>query len=281
MHVVHNCDEQYRQNTLALALERNAGNVFVMDRRGLNAKGEDVLYDHLPPAPYWNAEVREVDSYYDFGLDPRRAILAAYRYGVGQGKLYAWPNFEAAWYGTGHVRGTFLLNSPAPGTSNPWAVLRDVAFTDLPATYVPHPGDPPQTPSSFDIPRLWQAVHLYAQAQAGGLFETGIPTFELVQTASGPGVRVLLFASGMSWLHHTTVPVNATYQTPTFAEPGAVVRNVNRVATTNGALASFPTFVPDTVDATGRANNYDCYVIDAGAPVTWSDVPTSTYIQQL
>ncbi len=95
-----------------------------MDTRGLTASGKDDLYDHLPP--YWPVEVREADSYYDFAFDPQLALQAAYRYAVGQGKLHAWPNFEAAWYGNKHVRGTFLLDVGAH------AIQRDVAFTDLP-----------------------------------------------------------------------------------------------------------------------------------------------------
>lgn len=119
VHVVHNCAEPARQYALGLANERNAGNVIVMDQRGLNDKGEAYLYDHLPP--YWGVEVKEANSYYDFGFDPQRVLLAAHRYGLKQqGKLHAWPNFEAAWYPSGHVRGTFLLDT------GPHATQRDV-----------------------------------------------------------------------------------------------------------------------------------------------------------
>lgn len=119
VHVVHACPEPYRQRALSLANERNVGNVFVMNQRGLNpATGKYELYDHLPP--YWDVEVREANSYYDFGFDPQRVLIAAHRYGVAQGKLHAWPNFEAAWYPSGHVRGTFLLDT------GPHATQRDV-----------------------------------------------------------------------------------------------------------------------------------------------------------
>jgi hypothetical protein len=129
--------EPARQHTLGLANERNVGNVFVMDTRGLTASGKDDLYDHLPP--YWPVEVREADSYYDFAFDPKLALQAAYRYAVGQGKLHAWPNFEAAWYGNKHVRGTFLLDVGAH------AIQRDVAFTDLPGL-----------PQIYEVAPLWK-----------------------------------------------------------------------------------------------------------------------------
>lgn len=56
VHIVHNCNSEQDMNcALSLAAQRNAGNVFVMDRRGgPNQK----LYDHLPP--YWEAEANAV-----------------------------------------------------------------------------------------------------------------------------------------------------------------------------------------------------------------------------
>jgi hypothetical protein len=259
-HVVHTCSEADRQYAIGLSNERNAGHIFVMDARGLNANGDAVLYDHLPP--YWDAEVSEVHSFYDFGFDPLHFMRAASRYGVGQGKLHAWPNGEAAWYSTGHVRGTFLLE---PG---PHATRRDVLRSDLPGA-----------PELYDIPRVWAAAHAYAQAQG---FETALPTFEPVQTASGPVCRMILFVKNLPWLTAKTVPVAATYQQPTFAEPAAVVRNVNRWAGANGFTASFPTFVPDDPsEPRGRKTVYNCYVLGSGAPVSWRDVPTTEYLRQL
>lgn len=261
VHVVHDCAEPGRQHVLGLANERNAGNVFVMDRRGTHpTTGDDDLYDHLPP--YWEAEVREADSYYDFGFDPERALRAAHRYGVGEGKLHAWPNFEQAWYPAGHVRGTFLLDA------GPHAVQVDVALAALPGA-----------PSAFDVTALWRAGHLYAQMQG---YETALPTFEAVQTPAGPGVRLILLARNLAWLTPQTVPLAAAYQQPTFAEPGAVVRNVGRWAGDNGYRAAFPTFVPDDPTyLTGRAGVYHCYALSHAAPISWADVPTPVYLQQL
>jgi hypothetical protein len=270
VHVVHDCNEPDRQHTLGLALERNAGYVFVMDRRGLNNNNQDALYNHLPP--YWHLEVRELASYDDFGVAPLQALRAAYRYGVSQGKVYAWPNFEGAWYSGQHVRGTYLLD---PG---PHVTQRTVPLADLPKTYFSHPSSPPETASVFDIARLWEAVHKYARAQG---YETALPTFDLIATGGGPALNVFLLATGLPWLQSRTVQVSNTYQQPTFAEPGAVIRNVNRVITNNGDRAGFPTFVPDTMNATGRATLYNCYALTNAAPITWQDVPTSVYLQQI
>lgn len=260
VHVIHDCPESDRQYVIGLANERNAGHIFVMDRRGLSNRGLYELYDHLPP--YWDVEVREANSYYDFGFVPRLALLAAHRYGVAQGKLHAWPNFEAAWYGANHVRGTFLLDA------GPHATQRDVLQTDLPGA-----------PSLFDIPAVWYAVHRYAQRQG---FETALPTFEQIQTPNGVALRIVLFATGLPWLIPQRVPLVSTYQQPTFAEPGAVVRNINRWATSNGHKASFPTFEPDDPNnPRGRSDHYNCYVMSTAAPVTWQDVPTAVYLQYL
>lgn len=271
VHIVHNCAEPDRQHTLGLANERNAGHVFVMDRRGFqpgpvnnpndpNDPKNYRLYDHLPP--YWDTEVREADSYYDFGFDPQRALLAARRYGASQGKFHAWPNFEAAWYPLGHVRGTFLLDA------GPHAAQVDILQANLPGT-----------PSLFNIPALWSSAHQYAQAQG---YETAIPTFEEVQTPNGLAFRLILFAKSLPWLTPQTVPLASTYQQPTFAEPGAVTRNINRWATSNGYKASFPTFAPDdAANPRGRKALYNCYVLSNAAPVSWQDVPTVKYIEQL
>ena len=147
VHVVHNCDEPSRQGALSLANERNAGNVFVMDRRGGPA-GE--LYDHVPP--YWDVEVREVNSYYDFGFNPLRALRAAGRYGDAQANaLHAWPNFEAAWYGAVHVRGTFLIHDGVSG------------ITRVPLALGALPADAAGQPPFHDIPRVWRAAHRYGE----------------------------------------------------------------------------------------------------------------------
>jgi len=70
-----------------------------------------------------------------------------------------------------------------------------------------------------------------------------------------------------SWLQRMPVPVSATYEQPTFAEPEFVMRNVNRVAVTQGYRAGWPTFVPD--DPTwppGRVNTYDATSSPTASP---------------
>jgi hypothetical protein len=258
VHVVHDCPEAERQVALGLANERNAGNVFVMDRRGLNASGKDVFYDHLPP--YWAIEVRETNSYDDFGFEPWRALLAAGRYGVKQGQLHAWPNFEGAWYGANHVRGTYLLASGA--------TRRDVALADLPGT-----------PALHDLPAIFKGAHEYARNEG---FETALPTFESVSTAAGAGTGLILFAQNLPWLLPITVPLTDTYQQPTFAEPGFVIRNVHRWASGQGHMTGWPTFVPDDpANPRGRTNHFKGYALASGAPAQWQDVPTPIYLQQL
>jgi hypothetical protein len=259
VHVIHASPEPARQRVLGSANERNAGNVFVMDARGQNATGADVLYDHLPP--YWDVEVREANSYYDFGFDPPRALVAASRYGTSQGKLHAWPNCEAAWYGVNHVRGTYLLDPGAHATT------QDVALTNLASAAL------------FDIPTLWAAAHVYARSQG---YETALPTLEPATVGGGPGVRLVLFATGLPWLTPATVPLTSTYQQPTFAEPSSVVRNVHRWGQANGFETAFPTFVrDDPANPRGRTNAFNAYGVRPSAPVVWRDVPTPTYIQQL
>lgn len=256
VHVVHNCTEPERQRALGLANERNAGNVFVMDLRGPNSKGEFVLYDHLPD--YWDLEVREANSYTDFGFEPRLVLLAARRYGVAEGKLHAWPNFEAVWYGTEHRRGTFLLDAGAE--------RRDVPALEL--------GVP-----LYDVSGVWRAAHAYAQAQG---FETAIPTFEQVDSPTGPRYTLMLFPRGLPWLVKVTVPVAETYQQASFSEPGSVIRNVSRWASAQGYRASFPTFVPTNPDdPRGKWTAYNAYALTSAAPVSWVDVSTTEYLRQL
>jgi hypothetical protein len=254
-HVVHGCDEPERQRALSLANERNGGLVFVMDQRGGPNHNR---YDHLPN--YFGTEVRELNSYLDFGLDPLRALRAASRYALANNMLHAWPNFEAAWYGDVHVRGTFQVAQQTAGVAR-----QPIALTDLPGT-----------PQLHDIPAVWRAAHQYAQANGK---ETAIPTFE--QPGSGQGFALVIFDQGLTWLHRTTVALGATYERPTFAEPGFVIRNISRAVAQQGRLAAFPTFEPDDPDPRGRKNLFTCYAVDEGHGITWVDVPTTTYIAQL
>jgi hypothetical protein len=258
VHVVHNCDEPSRQGALSLANERNAGKVFVMDRRGGPA-GQ--LYDHMPP--YWNVEVQEVNSYYDFGFDPLRVLRAAGRYGVAQPNiLHAWPNFEAAWYGTTHVRGTFLIHDNVP------------EITRVPLQLAALPADAAGQPPLHDIPRVWHAAHRYAQQTLN--MATAIPVFE-----QDPNFALIVFDANV--VQPVQVPLAntpaapGTYEEPTFSEPGWVIRNINRVT----QAPSICTFQPDNPNKPQGVDQYfNCYTVNA-QHVTWRDVQTSTYIAQL
>jgi len=258
-HTVTGCPAGAVQNVLELCRERNAGNVFMIDVTG--------GYPALPP--YWNDLLWNIDSYRDAAraLSTDRQLRAAHRYGVSQGKLHAWPNGEQATYPSGQVRGTFLLdNDPS------LAQRRDVPRTDLASV----PGG--SGPELWDIPVLWRQAHDWAGKNG---FETAMPTFDSA-VLGGKVVYGLIGLKPGTWLQRTTVQVSDTYEKPTFAEPGAVMRNVNRVALGKGYTAGWPTFVPDPVDPNwppGRVNTYDCYFVTGGVTqVTWQDVPATTYL---
>jgi hypothetical protein len=143
------------------------------------------------------------------------------------------------------------------------------------------PGQPP----IHDIARMFAAADEWAKANG---WETGMPSFEVGGGPQGPTYELITFPSGLAWLHHGTVNVGATYQQPTFAEPGVVIRNINRAAVTVAQTAghvykaAFPTFVPDVPAVfSGRVATYDFYYMDDTAPVSWEDVSTSTHIASL
>jgi hypothetical protein len=276
LHVVHGCPESERQHALGLANERNAGVVFVMDQRDLNQAGQPVIYDHLPP--YWDVEGREVGSYYDFGLDPERALRAAHRYGTANGAVTAWPNFEQAWYDSKHVHGTLLLDAGSH------AEVRDVNLAELvdpvaTPQYDPH-GVLAKNPPIYDVPGVWRAAHVYASTHG---FETAIPTFQPPTSAgTGTAYRLVLLRTGLPWLQRVKVQLADTYEHPTFAEPGAVIRNIGRKVGVSPAKGAICTFVPDEMaNPRGRSAEFNCYTFGPDAPVTWEDVMTSTYISQL
>jgi hypothetical protein len=208
--------------------------------------------------------------YYDFGFDPLRALRAAARYGVSQGKAHAWPNGEAAWYGTEHRRGTYLLDQGA------YCTPRDVALSDLRDSLLATAGPP-----IYDIAKVWRAAHAYARANS---FETALPTFEPITVNGQPGIRLICLGTGQPWLVPTTAPITSPliYEKPDYSVPASVIRNVHRWALGNGYQTAFPTFVPDTPNDYRRPQNaYNVYGLTQAAPITWRDVPTPTYIQQL
>ena len=261
-HNVHHCTSpQDWQDAVGLAVERNVGLVFAFDVPGGPAQD---LYDHLPP--FWTTETGWTNSYNDHsvGLADHELMRAARLWGVSQGHVHAWPNFEQAWYSPGphQVRGTFSLHSSAGiGTQTVTAAALG------------------STPAPFNVPTVWSAVHSWATAHG---YLTAMPTFEV--TPAGE-YAVVTFAASTPWLTLGTVPVADTYQQPSFAEAGAVGRNVNRVAAAQGHMTAFPTFVADPADPTGRtfqgAQQYQCVFVAPSAPVTWQDVPGTTYGQQI
>jgi hypothetical protein len=171
---------------------------------------------------------------------------------------------EQATYSGGQVRGTYLLDIDPQ-----LAEWRDVPRDQL----VVNPGDPP--PELWDIPALWRGAHTWARANG---FETAMPTFESA-VQGGMLVYGLLLLKPGPWIQPLPIPVS-TYERPTFAEPGFVMRHVNRAAVSQGYMAGWPTFVPDDPAwPPGRVNIYNSYAITAGvAQVSWMDVPAQTYL---
>jgi hypothetical protein len=124
------------QVALGLAVERNAGNLFVLDTAG--------PYSHLPP--YWWTASGWMNSYntHYVGLSNELLLRAAHLWGDQQGKLHAWPNGEQAWYGAGQVRGTFTLDAPASA--------------DIVKKVIALPGNPPL----YNVSKVWAAAHTWA-----------------------------------------------------------------------------------------------------------------------
>lgn len=91
------------------------------------------------------------------------------------------------------------------------------------------------------------------------------------------GGRFALIVFDESVVRAVRVDRASTYERPTFAEPGSVIRNVNRVT----GQPTFCCFVPDVAEAPqGVVAHFNCYVVDPQV-VTWRDVHTTTYIAQL
>ena len=276
VHIAHNCPEPARQQTISYANERNVGNIFVMDRRGLRNPADpdsDQLYDHLPPAnPYWNREVIEAGSYYDFGLDPQRAIRAAHLFARSQladdqlKYVHGWPNGEQVWLGSVHVRGTFLLRAQSGVSITP------VALDDLAAV-----SDDPGSFAAFDVPGVWAACHRWAQAQHHC---TAMPTFVPTKVLGRPAMRVAVFPAGITWLTELTVARSATTQQPSYSEVLTLLRNVNR-AVAPPAMGAIPTFQQAAGEFPGIPDAFPVLTFASTAPIVWRDVTTKTYISQL
>ena len=175
---------------------------------------------------------------------------------------------HATYFG-GQVRGTYLLDNDPQ-----LAKHRDVPRADLAFAPDGTPGGP--TPELYDIPALWRGAHYRPR---GNGFETAMPTFE-AGLQNGVPVYGLIVLKARSWPQRVSVPGSGTYEQPTFAEPGFVMRNINRVAASQGYRTGWPTFVPhDPTWPAGRVNTYDCYfVTNSVTQVSWQDVPTITYL---
>ena len=268
VHVVHGCPEPSRQQAEGWANERNTGNLFVMDERGLRDPtnpSTDELYDHLPPAdPYWNREVIEAGSYLDFGLDPLRTITAAAKYATSQGFVHGWPNGEQAWVGV-HVHGTFLLR-PNPSCDTRLVYIDDLR--QLAGNF-----------ATFDVPATWAACQQWA-TQHG--YAAALPTF-LTSTVGGRPVMRVVLIKPVGWLAQVAIPVAATYEQPCFTEPLATLRNVHRAGSAAGnVMTAVPTFIPDDpANFQGRTEVFNAMTFGLDAPLSWADVPTTTYIAQL
>jgi hypothetical protein len=261
-HTVHHCmTDQDWQDAVGLANERNVGSVFVLDTPG--GPNQD-RYDHL--ASWFDTATGWINSYNDAstGLPDHKIVFGAHRWATRQGMIHAWPNFEAAWYGGHQVRGTYLLHNPA-------GVQRHVLS---PAQLGLSP-----PPPIYNLSRLWGALHSWALRHG---FLTAMPTCEPL--AHGE-IAAITFDRGLTWASHGYVDVASTYQQPTFAEAGAVVRNVHRRAEPQHTTA-FPTFRAALQDdATGRTlpngrAQYESIFITfpKGTQIGgWSDVQATTY----
>jgi hypothetical protein len=130
-------------------------------------------------------------------------------------------------------------------------------------------------PLLSQVALLWGAVHNWA-ISAG--FATAMPTFE---PAADPNqFEVITFDKTLAWLQLGTAAPIAGYQTPTFAEPGAVVRTVHRNASGPNQTA-FPTFNADlTEDARGlrsapgpgHLDQYQGVYLTTAAPINIADI---------
>jgi hypothetical protein len=270
-HTVHHCtSDQDWQDAIGLANERNAGLIYPLDVPGGTAADK---YDHV--ADWFATACGWANSYNtrSVGLADHELLRAAHLWATRQGKVHGWPNFEQRWQGGLQVRGTYVLENPA-----------GVARTVLSSQELGR-----RPPPLFDVSNLWRVVHEWATRQTGLL--TAMPTFE-VMPAGQVAVITFEIAKVQSWASIGYVPVGNTYQQPTFAEAGAVIRNVSRAAhaATPAHTTAFPTFIHDSASLTGRevggVDQYECVFIDfpaknPGSVGAWSDVDAKTYERAL
>lgn len=270
-HTVHTTGPGDRwQRALGLAVERNAGHLFLLDTNPDTQGG----YNHLPP--YWQTAVDWMHSYETpyVGLSTELLLRAAHLWAGQQGSVHGWPNGEQAWYWLPstadpanfeltQVRGTYRID-PASNAS-------------VVVTHETLPGNPPL----YDVAGVWAATHTWALSRG---HMTAWPTFNDV----GPGQYELVHVpAGTPWLTIEIIDITATvpYEQPppTFAEPYALTRNVHRVAQDRGHLTALPTFraTDDPVHGTwvdGR-HGYEVAFFHQGAPLLWADVLGTTYGQ--
>lgn len=256
------------QRVTDLARERNTSHLVVL---GAPAGGP---YNDLPS---WFPNAVDAAASYNnpaTGLADHELLWAAYCWGLQHGHLFAWPNFEQAWYQgndpAGHVRGTWHIDPGAAGVT-----LRNVDAAQL------------GTPPLYDVPGVCAAVQTWATKQQG--VHAAIPIFDLgsytAPVFTPPTYKVVTFDATAAWLSTTDVPISEVYEKPppTFAEPGSVGRNVGRWASQppRNEKTAFATFIADTLDPTGRQGTYRCIMFQQAAPIQWEDVRAADYLAAL
>jgi hypothetical protein len=259
-----------------LARARNAGYLYILDE-DTTKNGK---YDHV--VPWWSNIVQAARSYNygPTGLNDCQLLWAAYKGAMKKNHLHAWPTFEQRWDAK-HWRGTvYLPNTKVPGvTIQPMSVK---------ASVLKHHTQSGTPPPLYDVSMVWAAVHDWARNTMG--FVTAMPIFDL-GSLSAPNYtpdpyQVVTFQNdpNSNVLQDLPFRVVDTYEQPTFAEAGAVVRDVNRLANQQGNWA-LPTFTPRpdlSNDPTGRGSNYNCiFFKKLSLGEAWEDVDAEDYYKVL
>ena len=179
-------------------------------------------------------------------------LRLTHRWATAHGFFHGWPNFEQANYhdGRGVVYGTRLIR---PGSNIEW---RDVPRRELGA------------PELSNIEGCWRAAHRWAIAHGYG---TGMPTFEQADYGNGVVYGIVLLKSPphMTWQDVRLAELEGR---PSFADPGGVIRSIDRWAKQHGFAAGFPNFEQaDYRD--GRGVVYGSFGFAPGDYLHWQDVP--------